>query len=189
MHLFARFITLAIFVITLPSLATAKAPSLPAIRVLSPVLSRALADLCAASPTARAIVDELVHSDLVIHVVPLGPARRGQFTGATHFVVRAGGRRLIRVAVDQMLPHDHRAAALAHELYHALEVARTGWVVDHPSFAALFRRIGRPSGGDPHGECFETVAAVRVTAAVLRELRVAADRLRRNRRWAAAATR
>lgn len=164
---------MTVFVITLPSTAAADPKPLPVIRVLHPVLAHTLDELYAASPTARVIVDELENTDLLIHVVPLPPLRRRQFTGTTHFVVRAGGRRVMRLAVDETLRADRRAAALAHELYHALEVARARWVVDRPSFAALFHRIGHRSGDDPQRECYETQAALHAGRRVFAEFRAA----------------
>ena len=85
---------------------------------------------------------------------------------------------MLRIAVDDTLPDDRRAAALAHELYHALEVARATWVIDAAGFAALYRRIGYQSGGNPHADCYETTAAVRAGRQVFAELRAAtlADR-------------
>ena len=168
---------MTVFVITLSPAAAADPAPFPVIRPLSPALSGTLQNLYATSPTARAIIDALDDSDLLIHIVPLAPGRRHRFTGTTHFVVRAGGRRVMRIAVDEMLPDDRRAAALAHELYHALEVASAGWVVDRPSFAALFRRIGHPSGDDPGSTCYETRAAMHTGRRVFREVRAAhADR-------------
>ena len=42
-----------------------------------------------------------------------------------------------------------RGCGFAHELYHALEVARATWTVDRSSFATLYRRIGYQSSGHP----------------------------------------
>jgi hypothetical protein len=143
----------------------------PVIRVVHPVLAQSLDDLYAASASARAHIEELERTDLLIHVVALAPVRRGDFTGTTHFVTAAGGRRVLRIAVNETLPPEHRAAALAHELYHALEVARTAWAIDRSSFAILYRRIGYPSEGHPHGDCYETTAAIVAGRQALAEYR------------------
>ena len=84
-------------------------------------------------------------------------------------------------------PADRRAAALGHELQHAVEIADAAWVVDHASFAALYRDIGYESGGDLHANCFETPEAIRLGARVLAEFRAAAGNARREARAAAAA--
>src|SRR5687768_15342055 len=107
------------------------------VRVLHPALSRTLEDVYAASPSARTLIDRLERSDLLIHVVGMGMDRRMTFTGTMQFVVRAGGRRLLRIAIDDRLPADRRAAALAHELQHAAEIAAAAWVIDQASFTAL----------------------------------------------------
>jgi hypothetical protein len=142
------------------------------IRILDSCLTGTFHDMYAASPAARRLVDRLERSDLVLHVVSK-PFDRRPFTGTMTFVVRAGGRRFLRIAIDARLPPDRRAAALAHELQHALEVADDTTVVDHASFATLYRRIGHESGGDSAANCFETVAALRTGARVLAEFRAA----------------
>ena len=152
------------------------------VRVLHPALTGTLDEVYAASPIARKLIDRLERSDLLIHVVGMGMDHRRTFTGTMRFVVRAGGRRLLRIAIDERLAADRRAAALAHELQHASEIADAAFVVDHTSFAELYRDIGYESGGDPHANCFETPEAVRVGARVLEEFRAAASSARRNAR-------
>ena len=156
------------------------------VRVLHPALTRTFDDVYAASPSARKLIDRLERSDLLIHVVGMGMDmdRRRTFTGTMQFVVRAGGRRLLRIAIDERLAADRRAAALAHELQHAAEIADAAFVVDHASFAALYRDIGHESGGDPQANCFETLAAIRVGARVLEEFRAASGPARREGRTA-----
>ena len=84
------------------------------------------------------------------------------FTGTTHFVTTTTGRRILRITVDERLHRDRRAAALAHELQHAVEVARYRSVIDQVTFKDRYRAIGYPSGADPHANCFETSEALRV---------------------------
>lgn len=145
-------------------------------RVLRPLdadLAQTLAQLHAVSPGARHLVDRLERSDLLIHIVAMGPARNGKLTGATRFVGKTGGRRFLRITIDERLPADRRAAALAHELQHAVEVANAPAVVDLESFGALYRAHGYESGGDPQASCFDTAEAVRVGTTVLEEFRAA----------------
>ena len=149
------------------------------VRVLHEGLAQTLDDVYAASPSARTLIDRLERSDLLIHVVGMGMDSRRTFTGTMHFVVRAGGRRLLRITIDQRLAVDRRAAALAHELQHAAEIADAAFVIDHASFAALYREIGHESGDDPNANCFETVAAIRVGTRVLEEFRAATGAARR----------
>lgn len=133
------------------------------------------------------MIDRLERSDLLIHVVVMRPDRARAFTGTTHFVTRAGGRRFLRVTIDERLPADRRAAALAHELQHAAEVADAAFAIDGETFAALYRDIGYESGSDPHANCFETPEAIRVGARVLEEFRAAASSARREARATASA--
>jgi hypothetical protein len=179
------FTLVVIIFLCLGSGSTSAQDEFRVIRVLNPNLARTLADVCAVSAGARDLVDRLERSDLLIHVVALGMDRQRQFIGTTRFVTSAGGRRILRVAVDERLPVDRRAAALAHELQHAAEIADAAHVADQASFAALYREIGYPSGGDPHANCFETPEAIRAGARVLDEFRNAAGRLRRRGRMTA----
>jgi hypothetical protein len=178
MHTVRRSLLVVLFSLSFASVAHADPHPVSVIRIMNSTLAETLTELHEVSPTARAIVSELDRSDLVIHVMPLPPVRRRLFTGTTHFVTSVGGRRIVRVAVDQTLPDDRRAAALAHELYHALEVARATWVVDRDGFAKLYRSIGHKSGGDQHTECYETPAAVNAGLRARAEFRsaVAASR-------------
>ena len=156
-------------------------------RVLRPLdaeLTRTLAQLYAVSPEARNLIDRLERSDLLIHIVPMGPNGNGNLAGSMRFVVTTGGRRLLRITVDKRLPADLRAAALAHELQHATEVANAPAVVDRESFAALYSEHGYKSGGDPQADCFDTPEAVRVGARVLEEFHAAVSGARQERRTA-----
>lgn len=155
------------------------------VRILSPVLGETLEEIYRLSPAARVIIDELERSDLIVHVQPMPLHLRRQFNGMMRFVLAAGNRRFLRLTINEQLPADRRAAALAHELQHALEVARADGVDNAAAFAALYRSIGRESGGDRAGSCFETDAAQRVGAEVLNDYRAAAAASRRSRTAAA----
>lgn len=63
--------------------------------------------------------------------------------------------------MDESLPHRTRAAALAHELWHALEVAREPDVIDGRSFEALYQHIGHGTVGHTT-VWYDTKGAVRV---------------------------
>jgi hypothetical protein len=180
-------LSFAIFLIVLICAESSTAGTPEWSRVLRPLdaeLAQTLTQLHAVSPGARHLVDRLKRSNLLIHIVAMGPNRNGKLTGTTRFVVTTGGRRLLRITVDERLPADLRAAALAHELQHAVEVANAPAVVDHESFAALYRERGYESGGDPQAVCFDTPEAVRVGARVLEEFRTAVSDARQDRRAA-----
>ncbi len=184
-----RSFAILIIVLLCAESSTAGAPDWA--RVLRPLdaeLAQTLAQLHAVSPGARHLVHRLERSDLLIHIVAMGPDRNAKLTGTTRFVVTTGGRRFLRITIDERLPADRRAAALAHELQHAVEVANAPAVVDHESFAALYREHGYESGGDPQAtNCFDTPEAVRVGARVLEEFRAAVRSGRQERRAAVSA--
>jgi hypothetical protein len=151
---------------------TADAQPVAVVRVLDSRLARTLSEAVRRSPTLRALVDELERSDLIVHVTgrpPLEPHRlTRRLAGTLQFVTATPARRFLRITVDESLPPARRAAALAHELWHALEVANAREVVDHASFAALYRHIGHPSGG--HARWYDTNGAVNAGETVRLEL-------------------
>lgn len=154
----------------------------PAIRPLNSVLAATLRDSYDASATVRAIVDELDRSDLIVHVVAMGPENHRYLAGTMQFIVKSGDRRLLRITINHWLPPESRAAILGHELQHALEVSRAAAVIDKATFAEFYRRIGREAVGNPNVECYETEGARRVGEQVLAEVRdAAAHRLRTSR--------
>lgn len=142
-------------------------------RFVTPRLEDTLSAGMRVSPALRAIVHRLERSDLIVHVQGMRLDSRVPLSGAMRFVHAAGGRRFLRIAIDERLSGDLRVAALAHELYHALEVAVTPSVIDRVTFAGLYQRIGYESSGHRQGVCYETDGARRAGAAVLAELRMA----------------
>jgi hypothetical protein len=138
--------TAVALLLPLATVAAAEPQPVPVIRVLSPRLARTLSDAVPLSPTLRMLVRELERSDLIVHVTgrpPLDSFRlRRHLAGTMRFVTTTATRRFLRITVDESLPPALRAAVLAHELWHALEVAREPQVVDRATFAALYRHIG-----------------------------------------------
>ncbi len=146
--------TLAVVFSILQSLATvaaAEAQPVPVVRVLSPYLARTLSEAVHLSPTLRALVHDLGRSDLIVHVTGRPPLDSFRLTrrlaGTMRFVTATPTRRFLRITVDESLPPAQRASVLAHELWHALEVARAPHVVDQASFAVLYRHIGHATPG------------------------------------------
>jgi hypothetical protein len=141
-----------------------------AVRVVSPLLAATLADGLRGSSTLRALVDELSASDVIVHIVGTPAHEGGRSAGAMHFVQAAGGRRYLRIVVNERLPHDARTGMLAHELEHAAEVARAPWILDLRSLAMHYRDIGTRLCECRGRACFETIRARRTEAQVIREL-------------------
>jgi hypothetical protein len=81
------------------------------------------------------------------------------------------GEKNILVWVTPRESIDSVVSQLAHELYHALEVARESGVVDDSSLGELYERIGDERCPGASGKCFETRAAVTFEALVIRQLK------------------
>ena len=173
MHRFTP-LTLAVLLLLLTRAASADPTPVPVVRVLNPRLAQILCEAARASPTLRAILGDLERSDLIVHVTGRSrltssglPTRR--LAGTMRFVTATPTRRFVRITVDESLPTQTRAALLAHELWHALEVARKPQVVDQDSLEALYRHIGHHSFG--RSTWYDTQGAVAAGSSVLVELR------------------
>jgi hypothetical protein len=116
----------------------------------------------ATSATFRMLVETLERSDLVIYV----EARALKLSGQLQFVGATSGGRYIRIAVQIPGREDELAAWLAHELWHAVEIAQAPEVRSQASLAALYRRIG---SFDISGYDVETKQAQVVQLQVLKE--------------------
>lgn len=148
----------------------------PAVRRLDAAAGAAYALGASASPSFRALVAALETHHVVVHVVTGRPRIFGA-VGATRLVGLAGGRLYLRVDLDARVALDERAAVLAHELRHALEIAEAA-ASTQDEMRRLYERIGRHSGGTLYA--YETAAAEAEGVQVLREIRafVAAQTLR-----------
>jgi hypothetical protein len=119
------------------------------------------------SPSFAQLVTALEGSDHIIYIEQgncAHPAVRSCLNpmagqGAT-LVVHLDSRQLMLRVVAQ----------LAHELYHALEIAREPGAVDAASVKRLYERIGERSCSDPTAECRETRAALAFEALVLHQV-------------------
>ena len=145
----------------LPSLAIAS-HRLP-VRPVDATASAALDLAVDQSATARALVQRLEASNVIVHVESSRALPHG-LDGMTRFVVSRGGYRYLRITIDADLPHRARAAILAHELQHACEVADSN-AEDVESLRALFAHRGRHTG-----EFYETAAAIEAQRHVKLEL-------------------
>jgi hypothetical protein len=133
------------------------------------------------SPTLRRLQAELEETDLIVlvSVTPRAPSLTStnqDFHGSTRLMGKAGGHRYVSIWIDSQWFDEsswrRRAALLAHEFQHALEIAADPSVVDQNSLAVCFTRIGREWATLR----FETDAALDIETRVSRELRAAASR-------------
>ncbi len=158
-------------VVMTAALALAETPAgvTPHVRPES-VEARALLDeLTARSPTARALVDEIDHSTVVVYV------RHRMFTstvlsGRLGLVPSNGEMRYVIVDVACARPRLDTLITLGHELQHAVEVGRSPAIVNAATLAEHYRRIGLRTSGPTEPLTFETQAALDVSSVVRREL-------------------
>ena len=157
-------ITLSLLVAIAAAVPCAADPS-PQIRGTSITETRIIQDLLRRSVTARTLAAEIESSDLIVYVQLSGDQPQGR--AATRFAAASGPYRYVRVVIGSRTHPSDRAALLAHELQHALEIARAQEVRDENGLRRLYARIGE----DPHAQfAFETTAAREVGSRVLREL-------------------
>ena len=129
----------------------------------------AIAEGIEGSPLFRDLVAQLEASDVIVYVEsdPLMPER---LQGRLTFVSSVGGRRYVKVGIACGLRGAQQIAILGHELRHAVEIARAVSVVDQPSLAAEYRRIGFSSGAMRPGAGYDSRAAIEAGQRVWHEL-------------------
>jgi len=143
----------------LASMSVASAPSTGAppygVRPATPMARSIIDDASDRSATIRALLDDLSQTDLIVHVHMRQdrPSREG----ITMLVTATALARYVRIDILGRLPPGRRAEVLAHELWHALEIAGAPEVRDDTGMRELFNRIGWRSGRQ-----FETAAALAV---------------------------
>ena len=130
-------------------------------------LHRLLHEGLRSSDTFRRLAARLQHSDVVVYLECGGPFR--PTGGRLAFISTAGGHRYVHVRVSRLTAVDQQIAIIAHELRHAVEIADEPGVVDGPSLAVAYQRIGyaKPRAV---GIAFDSEAAVQAGYQVLREL-------------------
>ena len=144
-------------------------PAVPRVRSEEPRLRALLERGLFRSPTLKTLVSELNDSDVIVFITWLSSATRSDYGGyLLNRVVLAGGYRYLLISVNGHSTDDRVIALIAHELQHALEVARVSEVGRTMSVQELFRKIATVPCG--RGDCFETIDAIRVQDAVMQEL-------------------
>jgi hypothetical protein len=123
----------------------------------------------AASATFRGLIAALDASDVIVYIEP---KRSRQALGGylAHTIVAQGNYRYLRIAVDVAGGERRLVALLAHELQHAVEVARTPDARDQEGLERLFRDLAVTfcCGSTT---CSETQAAKDVESLVGEELK------------------
>jgi hypothetical protein len=122
------------------------------------------------SPTFRALVDTLQHSNVIVLVQP-GLCAGGRIRSCLVGVAGSAHNRHLRIRLDpQHTIENGLIATAAHELQHAVEVAENPDVVDGRSLAALYRRIAIGRCGQGQSEECETNRALATERTVYLEL-------------------
>jgi hypothetical protein len=101
-----------------------------------------------------------------------GHCSHGPQYGCVQMMATPGGRNLL-VLVNPRQQLDRVVGQLAHELYHAVEIANAPDVVNADSLRELYRRIGERGCRQDSDDCWETRAAAAFEALVLRQLHAA----------------
>jgi hypothetical protein len=137
-------------------------------------LRAVIADGVDRSPLFRDLVARLDASDVIVYVQTdraMPPRLQGRLT----LLSFAGGRRYVLVRIACALTGTQQIAILGHELQHAVEIASAESVVDEPSLAAEYRRIGFASGALQQGHGYDSEAAIEMGRRVWRELTQAGE--------------
>lgn len=119
------------------------------------------------SATFGAIVEELNASDVVAYVESSPRMRQGLNGYLNHRVVISQAWRLVRIRVRPNTSTNRLVSTIAHELQHAVEVARDPRARSYEAMDRLFRSL---DSGRCIATCMETFDAERVQEEVLREL-------------------
>lgn len=140
--------------------------AMPHLRPLDAKAGMAIETGVRRSPTFEALVEELERSDVVVYMYTT-PHLSRHVSGGLSFVGVSATTRFVKIALDLDLTPDQTVYILAHELQHALEVARAVHVRTQSEFDALYRHLGM-RGALVH--TFETTEARLMGQQVRREL-------------------
>jgi len=121
------------------------------------------------SPLFRGLVAALDESDVIVYIEPK-IARQNLGGYLRHHVVAQGGYRYLRIVIDTQGSESRLIPVLAHELQHALEIARSPNARDAGRMREVFERRDVGCGSST---CYETLTALEVQAAVDHELKAA----------------
>jgi len=137
------------------------------VRGLEPALQALIEKGVSRSRTFRRLVAELGTTDVIVHLrqqrMPAG------FRGfLMHHVLESNGVRYLRIGIDPRGADGRVIPLIAHELQHALEVARVPAVGRSIEIATFFDTIADVQCRNT--TCSETRAAIAIQAAVRKEL-------------------
>jgi len=133
------------------------------VRATDPLVRAWIRNGGAESPTLNRLLAQLTASDVIVHLVLLDRIGGG-VDGQLSFVTATPLARYLRIELTRLGGRADMIALIAHELQHAVEVARSPRVRDPQSLATLYLQLG-DSMRDPRH--FDSVAA-RLTEDIVR---------------------
>jgi hypothetical protein len=137
------------------------------VRGTEPLIQSLITDGLRRSETFAGLVAAMNDSDLIVYI-EFRVTRDGLGGFVPHAISIAGGYRYLRLVVSRIGRRDRLIAVIAHELQHAVEVAKDPRIGRSRSIVSLFEQIGFRHGC-PMG-CFETIEAMDVERRVADEL-------------------
>jgi len=143
---------------------TLRLPDLPRLRTHDIDIARAVRYGYDASPTLRQIVQTLQQSNVIVYLDRHNRFRTNEAANL-RFAGTSSGLRYVRVSLSTRLSERELTVFVAHELMHAVEIAKAEHVVDQRTLRMLYCQIGSLVH---HG--FDTEAARDVTEQVSDEL-------------------
>ncbi len=135
----------------------------PHVRMPQARVARLVTGAAQRSPTFAALLQQLQATDVVVFVATT-TALAPRITGRTVLVNATSTVRYLQADVKANVPEHEIIITIAHELQHAIEIARSD-VRDERALAKLFDSIG-----ERHARGFESDAAIDTGARVRREL-------------------
>jgi hypothetical protein len=142
------------------------------VRSADPVIRALLAEGYERSATLRRLVDTTEALSCIVYVVPAVKLPEGVRGALLHWSAGSAGLPILRVVVKPNSAREEAIATIAHELQHVIEAvtASKGGEID---MTAAFDALDPLAAGQTGVRQYETAAAMEVTAAVRRELRLA----------------
>jgi hypothetical protein len=119
------------------------------------------------SSTVRTLVNEIEQSDLIVYLEIQWNLPRG-LAGNLAWVAATRSSRYLRISLSPELTTDAMVATLAHELQHAVEIAREASIVSSVTMVRYYERNGLDANS--HWSGLDTLAAREAGDGVRREL-------------------
>ncbi len=138
------------------------------VRTDEPQLRELIVKGMARSVTFASLVSALNESDVIVYIESR-IVREGLGGYIPHRVVVAGVHRYVRLVINPIGRDERLMAVMAHEIQHAVEIARAPQVGRSETVEDLFERIGFRQGCPR--SCHETIEAMDVERRVREELR------------------